>query len=106
MALYSFDWQYPQTEKPKNEFGIELTDEQIKETKWMIVDNMPEPLDWHSVGWERYKGWVQSSKPKQPYPSWIKNETNTDWIAPVARPNDGKNYSWDESTTSWVEVQT
>jgi hypothetical protein len=39
----------------------------------------------------------------QPYPSWTLNSDWT-WEAPVAMPEDGKAYSWDEATTSWIEV--
>jgi hypothetical protein len=41
----------------------------------------------------------------KPYASWLLNETTCLWDAPVAYPNDGKRYSWDEATTSWVEVE-
>lgn len=40
----------------------------------------------------------------QPFPSWTKNEDTYLWEAPAAMPNDGKLYSWDEPTLSWVEV--
>ena len=40
----------------------------------------------------------------QPYPSWTLNETTCYWEPPVAYPDNGKNYIWDEDTTSWVEV--
>ena len=40
----------------------------------------------------------------QPYPSWTLNETTCIWEPPVAYPDDGKLYNWDESTTSWIEV--
>jgi len=40
----------------------------------------------------------------QPFASWIINNTTWTWEAPVAMPTDGKQYSWDEATTSWVEV--
>jgi hypothetical protein len=43
--------------------------------------------------------------PPKPYASWLLNETTCLWDAPVAYPNDGKRYSWDEATTSWVEVE-
>ena len=36
------------------------------------------------------------------YPSWILNETTCRWEAPVAYPDDGKDYSWDETATNWV----
>jgi hypothetical protein len=30
--------------------------------------------------------------------------TNVLWNAPVAMPTDNKMYTWDESTTSWKEM--
>jgi hypothetical protein len=40
----------------------------------------------------------------QPYPSWSLDLFSYLWQAPVAMPEDGKPYKWDETTTSWVEV--
>ena len=40
----------------------------------------------------------------QPYPSWSLDLFSYLWQAPVAMPEDGKRYTWDEATTSWVEV--
>ena len=40
----------------------------------------------------------------QPYPSWTKNANTYLWEAPTPRPTDNKMYTWDESTTSWVEL--
>jgi hypothetical protein len=42
--------------------------------------------------------------PPKPFASWVLNETTCNWDAPVARPEDDKMYSWDEATTSWIEV--
>lgn len=39
----------------------------------------------------------------QPYASWTLNETTCRWEAPVAYPEDGKWYQWDEETTNWIE---
>ena len=39
--------------------------------------------------------------PPTPYPSWTLNETTCLWEAPVAKPDDGQIYNWNESTTSW-----
>jgi hypothetical protein len=44
--------------------------------------------------------------PPQPYPSWVLNETTCLWDAPVAYPDDGQPYSWDEDTTSWVQIDS
>ena len=37
----------------------------------------------------------------KPYNSWILNESIWLWESPVAMPTDGKDYRWNESTTSW-----
>jgi hypothetical protein len=42
--------------------------------------------------------------PPKPFNSWVLVESTCRWEAPVPMPTDGKRYSWDESTTSWVEV--
>ena len=39
----------------------------------------------------------------QPYPSWTLNDDSCIWEAPTAMPDDGLLYTWDESTTTWVE---
>ena len=39
----------------------------------------------------------------QPYPSWTLDD-NHDWVPPTAMPSDGKEYTWDEANTKWVEV--
>ena len=43
--------------------------------------------------------------PPKPFNSWVLNETTCLWDAPVPMPTDGKRYTWDEATTSWVEVE-
>ena len=43
--------------------------------------------------------------PKKPYNSWILNETTCNWEAPSAMPDDGERYEWNESTTSWDQIQ-
>jgi hypothetical protein len=42
--------------------------------------------------------------PPQPSPSWVLNETTCRWDAPVAYPDDGLRYNWDEASQSWQEV--
>lgn len=43
--------------------------------------------------------------PPNPFPSWTLNEITCIYEPPVAYPEDGKMYNWDENTTSWVETQ-
>tara|TARA_R100001086_G_scaffold241781_1_gene168936 strand:+ start:81 stop:449 length:369 start_codon:yes stop_codon:yes gene_type:complete len=40
--------------------------------------------------------------PIQTYPSWTLNEDTCRWEAPVAYPDDNKNYKWNEETQAWV----
>jgi hypothetical protein len=42
--------------------------------------------------------------PPQPFASWTLDDNSCLWNAPVAMPTDGKQYTWDEATTAWVEV--
>ena len=42
--------------------------------------------------------------PPKPFNSWLLDEDTCLWNAPVAYPDDGKRYTWDEDTTAWVEV--
>ena len=42
--------------------------------------------------------------PPQPYPSWTLNETTCLWDAPVAYPDDGNRYQWNEDTQTWDQI--
>ena len=43
--------------------------------------------------------------PPKPYASWVLVEDTCQWKAPKAHPADGKDYTWNEDTTNWVEVE-
>ena len=38
----------------------------------------------------------------QPYPSWVLNEDTCLWEAPVAHPQDNKEYMWNEAQQEWT----
>jgi len=42
--------------------------------------------------------------PPKPFASWTLDEDTCWWEAPVAYPDDGKMYIWNESITNWTEV--
>ena len=42
--------------------------------------------------------------PEKNFPSWVIDETKWGWKAPVDKPDDGKNYSWNEETQSWDQL--
>ena len=39
----------------------------------------------------------------QPFPSWTLNETSCAWESPVAYPDDGETYLWNEDTQQWEQ---
>jgi hypothetical protein len=41
--------------------------------------------------------------PPKPFSSWVLDEATCLWNAPTSMPTDGKKYSWNEETLSWVE---
>ena len=42
--------------------------------------------------------------PPQPYPSWVLNEDTCLWEPPVAYPDDGNMYQWNEEAQTWDQV--
>ena len=42
--------------------------------------------------------------PPQPYPSWVLSPETVNWEAPVAYPEDGEQYVWNEETGAWDAV--
>lgn len=43
--------------------------------------------------------------PPKPFASWILNDDSCLWDAPVAMPEDGGVYDWDESNQQWIKRQ-
>ena len=39
--------------------------------------------------------------PPKPYASWVLDEATCLWEAPVAMPDDGNSYTWNEELTAW-----
>jgi len=50
-----------------------------------------------------YNADIDAFVPPKPYTSWVLNE-DAQWEAPVAMPDDGQMYSWDEDSQSWVAM--
>lgn len=51
-----------------------------------------------------YSAELDAFIPPKPFPSWLLNTNTCQWQAPIPYPNDGKLYTWDEATQSWVQV--
>ena len=41
----------------------------------------------------------------KPHDSWVLNEDTCRWESATPMPEDGKEYSWNEDTTSWEEMK-
>ena len=39
--------------------------------------------------------------PPKDYESWVLNETTCRWEAPIAKPDDGQRYTWNEENQTW-----
>jgi hypothetical protein len=52
------------------------------------------------IGW-KYNQTKDAFIPPKPYASWTLNETTCQWQAPVAYPDDGKFYNWNETDKNW-----
>ena len=59
-----------------------------------------------------YNAELNAFVPPKPHASWVLNNTEATWEAPVPMPADAgmgegqKMYTWDEETVSWKEVET
>ena len=43
--------------------------------------------------------------PPRPFNSWTLNEDSCLWEPPVAYPDDGKVYVWNDSISNWTEIE-
>jgi hypothetical protein len=51
-----------------------------------------------------YNKTLDAFVPPKPFASWILDEETGLWEAPSEKPDDGKQYNWDESNLQWVET--
>jgi hypothetical protein len=41
----------------------------------------------------------------KPFDSWVFDNTEQDWVAPLPFPNDGNKYDWNENDQEWVLLE-
>jgi hypothetical protein len=73
---------------------VEYDDVEDTETKITYTEENPAYIGGDYVDGSFY--------PPQPFPSWTRYEGV--WVAPIARPDDGNNYLWDEDAQEWIAV--
>ena len=42
--------------------------------------------------------------PPKPFNSWVLDEATCQWNSPIAYPNDGKKYRWNEELGDWIAI--
>jgi hypothetical protein len=67
-------------------------------------EGTPYRMNYAGIGYT-YDAGRDAFIPPRPFPSWLLNEDTCLWNAPTPYPTDNKQYTWDEETTSWVEVE-
>jgi len=99
--------------------------EQVIVAEQDYIDSLPDKTSWVQTSYNTYKGvHVLGGTPLRknyagvgftydstrdafisvkPFASWILNEDTCCWEAPIAIPDDGKLYQWNEEQTNWVE---
>ena len=68
------------------------------------LDGTPFRKNYAGIGY-KYDEDRDAFIPPQPFNSWTLNEDTCRWEAPSAKPDDGKEYLWNEETTSWDSVE-
>jgi len=53
-----------------------------------------------------YMSDIDAFVPPKSNPSWVLNAEIGGWEPPFAKPDDGKNYIWDESILNWKETES
>ena len=65
-----------------------------------LLGGTPFRKNFAGIDW-KYDQTKDAFIPPKPYASWVLNETTCQWDAPVAYPEDGQSYSWNEETQQW-----
>jgi len=65
-----------------------------------LLGGTPFRKNFASVGY-RYDQTKDAFIPPRPFTSWTLNEETCLWEAPIARPEDGQDYIWNEDTQQW-----
>lgn len=86
------------------------TDQDIVEG--VILETVPDEV-WNISVWAENSGKkfqdsfsVTVARPVKLFDSWVWNEDEKMWKAPVDRPNDKKTYVWNEDILNWEFIET
>ena len=91
--------EFPQSEESGSEFCANLFGGTWKQTSY----NNNFRFNYASIG-DKFDETRNAFIAPKVFPSWILDESTCKWIPPVAQPNDGLTYAWDEESCNWIEV--
>lgn len=66
-----------------------------------LLDGTPLRKNFAGIGYT-YDADPDAFIPPQPFPSYILDTSSYTWNPPIAHPDDGESYAWDEDTQTWV----
>ena len=65
-----------------------------------LLGGTPFRKNYAGIGY-KYDQYRDAFIPPKNFDSWILNEETCTWESPVAYPNDGQSYKWNETTKNW-----
>jgi hypothetical protein len=103
LVVNNVDTMTPQGEE-KEEIGVEFLQKLTGHAAWKQTSyNNKFRKRYAGIGYT-YNSELDAFIPPKPYPSWTLDTQEANWEAPVAYPNDGKSYAWNEENQSWEEI--
>ena len=69
-----------------------------------VLGGTPFRKNYAGIGYT-YDSTKDAFYPPKPFASWTLDASTCQWKAPTNMPSDGKDYNWDEDTTSWKESE-
>ena len=75
-----------------------------QDTQWVQTSYNGNFRKNYACGGGTYNKELDAFIAQKPYPSWILNESTWLWKAPVDYPTEEGRFTWNETTTSWIEI--
>tara|TARA_R100001463_G_scaffold35812_1_gene77635 strand:- start:510 stop:899 length:390 start_codon:yes stop_codon:yes gene_type:complete len=69
-----------------------------------LLGGTPFRKNYAGIGW-KYDQYKDAFIEPKPFESWILNEDTCLWEAPVAKPDDGQRYNWNETNQNWDLIE-
>jgi len=84
--------------------GVAFCQSLFPDTNWKQTSyNATIRKNYAGIGY-RFDGVLDAFIAPKAFPSWLFDEVTCRWVPPTDMPDDGKLYTWDEATISWIEV--